>query len=280
MKTNIIYNEDNVKGLQKHIPNNSIDLTVTSPPYDDLRDYKGYDWDFKALAKELYRVTKDGGVVVWVVGDKTVNGSETLSSFKQAIYFNEVGFNVHDTMIYRKDGSPFPDFNRYQNCFEYMFVFSKGKPNTINLIKDKINRQYGNKVTGSERKKDGSLNKKRSCLGQNIKQKGIRENIWNISNGYMKTTKDKFAYEHPAMFPEQLAKDHILSWSDECDIVLDPFCGSGTTLKQAEILNRKWIGIDISQEYVNLSYKRVGKVNKKYYNYLPEKEKPAQLQMF
>lgn len=278
IETNVIYCEDNVECLQENIPDNSIDLTVTSPPYDDLRDYEGYKWEFKNLAKELYRVTKDGGVVVWIVGDKTVNGSETGSSFKQALYFKEIGFNLHDTMIYRKN-NPLPlNDNRYEPQFEYMFILSKGKPKIFNPIKIK-SKYAGHKHKGTQRNKDGTTEKKWG-YGSKVKEKKVKGNVWSYDVGYMKSTKDKFAYKHPAMFPEKLAKDHIKSWSNEGDVVLDTFCGSGTTLKQAEILSRKWIGIDISQEYVNLSYKRVGKVNKKYYDNLPEEEKPAQMQMF
>jgi site-specific DNA-methyltransferase (adenine-specific) len=281
MKTNVIYNEDCLEGM-KRIPDNSIDLTVTSPPYDDLRDYEGYEWDFKPLAKQLYRVTKDGGMVVWVIGDETKDFCETLSSFKQAIYFVEdMEFKLLDTMIYKKKAgpSPYPNLKRYAPWFEYMFVFSKGKPKTFNPIKDKLTKSgKGEMNSGSTaRQKDGKTIKTGSYQTSKYK---IRCNVWGYDVGKNKTTKDKFAYEHPAMFPEQLAKDHIKSWSNEGDVVLDPFCGAGTTLKQAEILDREWIGIDISQEYVNLSYKRVGKVNKKYYKELPEEEKPNQTRLF
>ena len=282
LETNVIHCMDNVEGLRTRIPDNSIDLTVTSPPYDDLRDYNEYEWDFKSLAKQLYRVIKDGGIIVWVVGDKTVNGSETGSSFKQALYFKEIGFNLHDTMIYQKDSLTFPDFNRYYQVFEFMFVFSKRKPKTTNLIRDRNNKKKGCSLKGvTERNKNGSLTESNgSRKGRKIKSKSIRFNVWKYGVGNNKTTKDKFAYNHPAMFPEQLAKDHILSWSNEGDIVLDPFMGSGTTAKMSELLNRKWIGFEISQEYVNIAYKRVGKFDKSYYDELPKEEKPKQTQLF
>jgi len=279
MKTNVIYRQDNVEGLREHIPDNSIDLTVTSPPYDELRDYEGYEWDFKELVKELYRVTKRGGVVVWIVGDETKDFCETLSSFKQAIYFVEnANFKLLDTMIYLKENYPpaYPNLRRYANQFEYMFVFVKGeKPKTFNPIEKEKVRNREERV--AYRQKDGSLKRKIKKITDSNKKQAT--NVWSYSVGGS-CTKDEFAYEHPAMFPEQLAKDHIKSWSNENDIVLDPFMGSGTTAKMAEILNRKWIGFEISQEYVNLAYKRVGKVDKKYYDNLPKDKKPKQTQLF
>ena len=245
---------DHIVVLSK-FQNECIDLTVTSPPYDNLRDYQGYVFDFEKLAKELFRVTKQGGVVVWIVGDATINGSETGTSFKQALYFKEIGFNLHDTMIYEKDVCPFPSFNRYAQHFEYMFIFSKGRPKTVNLIKDKINSCSGRLISNSSvRQKDGSLIKQKNVM---ISPLGIRLNIWRILCGADKSAKDPLARNHPAIFPEQLAGDHIISWSNEDDIVLDPMCGSGTTCLMAEELNRKYIGIDISKTYCELSEKRI-----------------------
>ncbi len=128
------------KEKMKELSDKSVDLTVTSPPYDDLREYGGHSWGFEGIAKELFRVTKDGGVVVWVVGDQTIDGSETCTSDRQKLYFKDVcGFNVHDTMIYVKNGFPFPEATRYQPIFEYMFVLSKGRPLTFNPITRKNN---------------------------------------------------------------------------------------------------------------------------------------------
>lgn len=243
--------------VMSYMPDECIDLTITSPPYDDMRSYKGYEFPFEKIAKQLYRVTKQGGVVVWVVGDKTVKGSETGTSFKQALYFKEIGFNLHDTMIYQKDSISFPDTNRYYQTFEYMFVFSKGKPKTTNLLMDRENKWADGKkvILGRERQSDGTLVKKRK--GNLLKPFGVRFNIWKYSTGKNKTTKDTIAYEHPAIFPEKLAQDHIQSWSNENDVILDPMCGSGTTLKQAYLNNRKFIGIDYSSEYVELSQRRL-----------------------
>lgn len=243
---------DNVKVLRK-FPAQCIDLIVTSPPYDNLRDYEGYNFDYKKLGLELYHIIKPGGVLVWVVGDKTVNGSETGTSFKQALYFKEIGFNLHDTMIYVKDGFPFPEANRYQPIFEYMFVFSFGSPSVFNPIRKK-NKWGGQIEREYERGVDGAIYS--SGMRYSLEE-GNLGNVWLYGTGYMKTTKDKNCYEHPAMFPEHLARDHILSWSNEGDIVLDPMCGSGTTCKMAYRYKRKFIGIDISEKYCKIARKRL-----------------------
>ncbi|MEW4281784.1 DNA-methyltransferase [Priestia megaterium] len=255
MKLNTIYNMDCVEGMRS-MNENSIDLTVTSPPYDGLRTYNGYSFDFESVAKELYRITKPGGVVVWVVGDATVKGSETLTSFKQALYFKEIGFNVHDTMIYEKAGSAPPHNNRYLQCFEYMFIFSKGKPLKANLLTDRKNNWGGQTTFGTStvREKDGSLTKKKK---RTIPEFGRRFNIWRYANGFGFSAKEKYAHKHPAIFPEKLAEDHIRSWSNEGDIVLDPFMGSGTTAKMAKLNNRKYIGFELSEEYIEIANQRL-----------------------
>ncbi|WP_077603634.1 DNA-methyltransferase [Oceanobacillus sojae] len=242
---------DNVEVLRK-FPDNSVDLTVTSPPYDNLRTYGGFEWDFEGIAKELYRVTKDGGVVVWVVGDATINGSETGTSFRQALHFKELGFNIHDTMIYKKNKVPVydPRHHRYKNDFEYMFIFSKGKPKTFIPIKDVPVKSSGQKTRVQQRLPDGSFRKDRVIRRGDWQARGA---IWEYVTG----VEDKIAYNHPAIFPEKLAEDHIVSWSNPGDIVLDPFVGSGTTAKMAYKLDRKYIGIDISEEYCGIARSRI-----------------------
>ena len=241
---------DNLEYL-KTVETNSFDMTITSPPYDNLRDYEGYSWNFKELAKELYRTTKQGGVVVWVVGDATIKGSETGSSFRQALYFMECGFNLHDTMIYVKDPK-FPRSNGYGNSFDYMFVFSKNAIMKFNPIKRKtLNKGFNKLVT--DRQKNGKLIEKR----YDSPGESPLYNVWYYSSGYMKSTKDKKAFEHPAIYPEQLAMDHIISWSNENDLVFDPFMGSGTTAKMAERSNRRWIGCEISKEYCEITKNRM-----------------------
>ena len=216
----------------------SIDLVVTSPPYDNLRNYNGniFQWSFdkfKLIAKELYRVMKTGGVVVWIVDDATKNGSETGTSFRTALQFKDIGFNLYDTMIYAKN-NPIPlTHRRYEQSFEYMFVFSKGKPKTFHPIME-ICTTSG-KSGRFRQKSDGILmdaHKKEITKGKKIKG-----NIWYYSVGSMNSTTDSIAYKHPATFPEELAKDHILSWTNEEDVILDPFCGSGTTCKMAFLNN-------------------------------------------
>ena len=241
--------------LMKDIPDNTIDLTVTSPPYDNLRTYNGYSFDFEGIAKELYRITKQGGVVVWVVGDATVKGSETLTSFKQALYFKEIGFNVHDTMIYHKN-NPMPyKHNRYLPCFEYMFIFSKGKPKTFNPILVETVNPSG-KLTTTQREKDG-IKRKGNGYGKQRNKTRYKYNIWSYNVGKSQTTKDDIAFRHPAIFPEKLAEDHILSWSNPGDIVFDPMAGAGTTCKMAMLNDRKYLGIEISKEYVDIANKRI-----------------------
>ena len=239
--------------LMKDVPDNTIDLTVTSPPYDDLRTYNGFSFDFEGIAKELYRVTKDGGVVVWIVKDSVYKGSETLTSFKQALYFKEIGFNVHDTMIYQKNAMPFPEQTRYIQCFEYMFVLSKGKPKTANLLKEKT-KGYKPSKASTQRNKDGTVTKLKYEQGKKYRN---RWNVWVYDVGYNKSTKDKIAFEHPATFPEKLAEDHILSWSNPGDIVFDPMAGSGTTCKMALLNNRQYLGMEISKEYVDIANERI-----------------------
>jgi site-specific DNA-methyltransferase (adenine-specific) len=252
MKTNVIYNEDNVSGM-KNMPDNSVDLTITSPPYDDLRTYNGFEWNLSELTSELYRVTKKGGVVVWIVGDATINGSETGSSFKQALRFMEVGFNLHDTMIWNKGSFAFPSQNRYHQTFEYMFIFSKGKPKTFNPIKDRKNLYVGTRGA-SGRKQNGERNKGTSCVRDEY---GKRFNVWECPIGGGHSATDKIAFEHPAIFPEKIVYDHMITWSNEGDVVLDPFMGSGTVAKIAKINNRQYIGFEISKIYCDICERRL-----------------------
>ena len=251
--------------LMKQIPDKSIDLTVTSPPYDNLRTYDNdidktrWEHIWKPILQELYRVTKEWWVVVWVVGDATIKGSETLTSSKQKIYAREeCWFNIHDTMIYRKNSLTFPDTTRYYQCFEYMFIFSKWKPKTINLIEDRENKQANKTITGNYRDIDGSLKEMSGSKQKRaIKEKGVRWNVWDYNTGWQHSYTEDFLRGHPAIFPEKLAEDHILSWSNEWDIVLDPFMWSWTTAKMAKKNNRNYIWCEISQEYVDIANKRL-----------------------
>ena len=240
-------------------PDNSIDFIITSPPYGTQRNYGGFDFDFETIAKQLYRVLKKGSAMVWVIGDKTEDGSESLESFRQALYFKEIGFKMHDTMIYQKNGTSFPNLEshkRYMQCFEYMFVLSKGKLQKWNPLKDRKNK-YDNSIKSThvrDRKTDKVTYRK-----NNIKyhEYNLRYNVWLYDTGYMKSSKDKIAFEHPAIFPEKLVEDHIKSWSDPGDLILDPFMGSGTTAKIALMNGRNFIGIESNLNYINIINKRI-----------------------
>ena len=242
---NEIRNEDCLDTMA-NMPNDFLDLTITSPPYDDMRTYNGYCFDFESVAKELFRVTKNGGVVVWIVNDKTSKGTESLTSFRQVLYFRECGFNV-ETMIWEKTGSGCLGSNKfYGQNFEYMFVFTKGMPITTNLICDRSNKVKSGKV-----KVNGGLDKSGKGKNRIVERKpfGKRNNIWRCD-----TQKNS---EHPAPFPETLVKDHILSWTNENDLVYDPFMGSGTTAKMAKLNNRNYVGSEISEEYCEIIEQRL-----------------------
>lgn len=246
MKTNRVYNE-NCLDTMKKMEDGFIDLTVTSPPYDNLRTYNGYSFPFEEIARELFRVTKEGGVLVWVVGDATTNGSETGTSFKQALYFMECGFKLFDTMIYAKPPRGAVGNNKgYWQTFEYMFVLSKGSPKTINLICDRENQESRNGDRGTKRYENGDL---KSIQRGGYGKLGRRTNIWEYKVGKGKSTKDTVAHQHPAIFPESLAQDHILSWSNKGDLIYDPFMGSGTTAKMCVLNGRSFIGSEISRQY-------------------------------
>lgn len=256
IELNKVYNCDCIELMQK-LPDNIVDLTVTSPPYDNLRTYNGNieQWNFykfKTIAKELYRITKSGGVVVWVVADATINGSETGTSFRQALFFKEIGFNIHDTMIYAKENYVPLTHNRYEQEFEYMFVLSKGKPKTFNPIKIPC------KYAGTDSWGECGYHKTNSSgiikIGKKtISDYKIKGNIFYYRIGSTNHT----GISHPAPFPYELAKDHILSWSNENDIIFDPFMGSFTTAVACHKLNRRFIGAELDKEYYELGSKRL-----------------------
>lgn len=245
------FNGDSAEVLFKLKPL-SIDLVVTSPPYDDLREYNGYSFDFERIAEGLVRVLKPGGVIVWIVNDATVNGSETGTSFRQALHFKELGLNLHDTMVWDKQNCVYPNPARYWSVFEFMFVFSRGTPKVTNLLKDRENKFHGQTIHGLTRQVDGSLTQK-SGNGQLIEPLGARHNVWRNQPVFSSIERTG----HPAQFPISLAADHIKSWSNPGDRVLDPFMGSGTTGVAAAALDRKFTGIEISKEYFDLAVNRI-----------------------
>lgn len=241
--------------IMRQFEDGSVDMVLTSPPYDNLRTYKGYTFPFESIAKEIFRIVKDGGVVVWIVNDATINGTESGTSFKQALFFKEVGFNIHDTMIFRKR-NPIPQIyrKRYNNEFEYMFVFSKGLVSTHNPIMVPC-LHAGLQLNGTTYKNYSKHEQKREKMASPVKEEKLKGNIWEYVVG--KNLEDQEAKGHPAPFPCELARDHISSWSNEGDLVLDPMCGSGTTCKAAQQLGRDYIGIDISHEYCKIAIERL-----------------------
>lgn len=256
MQLNVIHNEDCLFTMG-FMHQECIDLILTSPPYDNLRKYKGFSFEFESIAKELFRVVKKGGVVIWIVGDQTVKGSETGNSFKQALYFKEVGFNLNDTMIFeKKNPLPTDKTYRYLQCFEYMFVFSKGNPKTFKpLTEPTIGKRKTYKSSwGRDTNDKLILSTGKERVVSDVK---IRRNIFEYGISLNVATTDKIAFKHPAIFPEKLAEDHILSWSNEGDVVYDPFMGSGTVAKMCLKHKRKFIGSEISDEYVQIALERI-----------------------
>ena len=244
-----IYNEDCLATMSR-MPDGSVDMVVTSPPYDGMKSYNGYSFDFENVAKELFRVIKEGGAVIWVVGDETRAGDETGTSFRQALYFKEIGFRLFDTMIWHKPNSfNFGSNDCYRQSFEYMFVFTKGKIATRNLIKDVPAKMAGRTVKGARRHVNGVRDEVPDFVVPEYKR---RDNVWDIM-----VAQEKGTGKHPAVFPEALAGDHIISWSNPGEIVYDPFMGSGTVAKAARSLGRRFIGSEISSEYCAIAERRL-----------------------
>lgn len=257
-----IYNENCVKTLEK-IEDNTINLVVTSPPYDDLRTYNNsstWNYDsFKTIANLLYNKISDGGVIVWIISDSTINGSESGSSFRQALYFVEIGFKLHDTMIWRKSNFSNPSKNRYHQTFEYMFVLAKNTIKTFNPICDRKNiysgkiGSYGENTTTQ---KDGSKKIREQKINSEY---GMRHNVWDVKTSGQ--TGESKKYKHPAMFPLELAKDHILTWSNENELIFDPFMGSGTVGVACLQTNRRFIGSEIDADYFSIAKKRIEEIS-------------------
>lgn len=251
-----IYCKDFVEFAE--IMGKEVDLTITSPPYLHNRQYNGFKFDVDKVIEALLNVTKDGGVCVWVVGDVTEDESEVGLPFDHANSFMDRGWNLHDTMIFEKSGLPFPSKNRYIQSWEYMFIFSKGKPKTANILKDRPNANAGKPAHWGKttaRQKDGSL----KVVGKNYvtPEFGARTNIWRYITGGVGCTTDRIAYNHPAIFPEALVRDHILTWSNPGELVLDPMNGSGTTTKIAKLMQREYVGVDISKKYCDDAKERL-----------------------
>jgi site-specific DNA-methyltransferase (adenine-specific) len=260
LELNKVYNMDCIEGM-KHLDDNSIDMVLTSPPYDNIREYKGdYKFNFKGVARELFRVIKEGGVIVWIVGDASIEKCETLTSFKQALYFKHIGLKIFDTMIYKKKTMGVPPRKdngdmKYLPGFEYMFIITKGDSKTFNPIKRETNFS-SKRLKKTETTTKRHFNTISSYTGAHHKDV-LKSNVWEYATGYMLSSTDAIAFEHPAIFPELLALDHIYSWSNPGDIILDPFIGSGTTGKIALELNRRFIGFEISPVYTKIANTRI-----------------------
>lgn len=252
LKNGVLVCGDATKVMPKNVPDETVDLILTSPPYDQRRSYDGYSFVFQEVARECARALKPGGVIVWVVADATVKGSESLTSFKQAIYFTEqCGLRLHDTMIFAKN-NPIPGDHgpRYRGSFEYMFVFSKGKPKTYNPItwrtKEKV--QFAERFRLEEQGRRGYAIPKNAVLKNSMERTHPNIFFYTVAG----PRKGQEQQTHPAVFPEQLAEDQIRTWTNAGDLVLDPLAGSGTTLYTAQRLGRSYVGIEISPQYVKL----------------------------
>jgi len=259
--------QGNAAELIAQLPDDSIDMTLTSPPYGEMREYKDFDYqifskiELPKIIQGLFRVTKTGGVVVWVTGDQTDETGESGESMRQALAFKEIGFRLHDTMIYMKSGPSYPSNDKYFQIWEYMFIFSKGIPKTFNPIKDRENRWWGTKWSKIRTRRDPNGNLRTQIWYEDEGEKlGKRFNIWQYSVGYGNQG-DKISHGHPATFPEALAADQIRSWSNPEDVILDPLAGAGTTLKMAKENNRLFIGFEIASKYIDLAKKRIELAN-------------------
>ena len=255
-----LYNEDCLTTMSR-MEDNSVDMVLTSPPYDNIRSYEEKsNFNFEKTSVELFRIIAEGGVMIWIVGDQTIEGDETGTSFKQALHFKEIGFKLFDTMIYAKECQGAVGNNKgYWQAFEYMFVLVKGKPTTINLLFDRRNSRIekGWMSSSGNRRRDGS---QKTGWKSGCGEYGRRTNVWKYKNSLWNTSKDKIAFQHPAIFPEALARDHILSWSNKGDLIYDPFMGSGTTAKMCIATQRNWIGSEINENYCDIIRKRIKNV--------------------
>ena len=254
----------------------NVDAVVTSPPYDNLRKYGGHaPVDTFAAITEISNCLSRGGVCMWNVKDETRDGSETGTSFRQALHAMDSGLNLHDTMIYVRRGVTFPDANRYLPAFEYMFIFSNGSPRHFNGIKDRRNRYAGTVIHGTDRQSDGSL-AARKCSSSEVPEYGLRYNWWELHNA--QAGNGEFG-GHPAPMPYPMAHGHIQTWTDNGETILDPFMGSGTTGVACAKLGRKFIGIEIEPKYFDIACKRIEEAYKQPDMFIEQPKKAEQEEM-
>jgi site-specific DNA-methyltransferase (adenine-specific) len=242
--------------VMRGFPGECIPLTVTSPPYDTIRQYGGHSFQFEDIAKELFRITVPGGVVVWVVRDEVKDGQESGTSCRQCLYFGEVGFWLHTTLILVSNVFPHPHDGRYGNQAHFGYVLSRGRPRTVNLLHDRPNSTAGDRIRGCRRHRDGRI-ERAGFRGKLVRPYGRRTNVWTYDVGGNKSTGDSYCFAHPALMPEAMAGDLILSWSQRGDVVLDPLCGAGTTCKMALLNDRRYFGIEVHRPYYELAVRRM-----------------------
>ncbi len=240
----------------KSIPDNSIDLVVTSPPYDGIRKYNGFSFNLHSTGKELFRVLKDGGIIAMVIQDQTKNFGKSLTSFKTIIDWCEnVGFKLFETIIYKKHGAEGAWWTkRFRVDHEYIPIFLKGeRPAYFNKEPLKIPSKHGGKtMTGcATRLTNGKTLKSKRVFINPMKCRGTLWDYTTCGDG------TRLKHQHPATFPDKIPVDFIRCFCPKNGIVLDPFIGSGTTALAAIQLNRNYIGIDISKEYCELAKKRI-----------------------
>lgn len=257
---NTILHGDSAEVMQS-FPDKCIPLTVTSPPYAKMRLYGGHDytWEtFKSVATQLVRITMEGGVICWVVRNQIVKERENLQAEKEKLFFaDDLGLWPHQTIIGAPKGVPLPQSRRYASNFDYVYVFSKGHPRIVNIIRDRRNSRFGDlKSNRLIRESNGS--ERLACGGEYaIAKWGFRSNLWSYSTGGNHTATDRISAKHPARMGEPLAEDLIISFSKPGDLVFDPFAGAGTSLKMALLNQRQWLGVEIFDEYVELIEKRM-----------------------
>ncbi len=237
------------------LSNECIPFTLTSPPYDGLRTYDGLaDWNFMDVAKELYRITMQGGVVVWVVQEQIIDGSESGETSRQRLAFANIGFRLHHTMVMGKLGGIQFSSNRYGRPLEYAFILSKGPPRYFNPLRDRPNKEAGRVKVFLNRNRDGSF---APVKRTQVHPYGLRGSIWFYPTGKNNSAKEDYAFEHPALMPEQMAEDDILSWTKVGDLVFNPFAGAGTALKMALLNHRSYLGFEINPKYVEIARRRL-----------------------
>lgn len=246
-----------VEGMEM-LPDDCVDLVVTSPPYDAVRKYNGFAFDLHQTGAQIHRVLKDGGIAAMVIQDQTKDFGKSLTSFRTIIdWCDSFGFKLFECVIYRKNGSEGAWWkHRFRVDHEYIPLFLKGdRPAYFDKQPLRVPSKHGGKVmSGSgNRRTDGATN---GTVRREINATKCRGTIWNY---LMAGDKNPLKRKHPAVFPDAIPSDLIQCFCPPGGIVLDPFIGSGSTAVQALKHERHFIGFDISQEYCDLCNQRLEK---------------------